>query len=136
MIEKYRTKLSGYHPFLIRDGWQVAQLNYIKEQNIENICRLDIHHETDEVFVLLGGEVVLITAQLEENEVYFKTELMVSNVVYNIPRNVWHNIAMKEGSEVLIIENSNTHLDDFEYYYLNETQINQLKEKVVKVLEE
>ena len=31
MIEAYYCKEKGYHPFLIRDGWQVAQLNYVEK---------------------------------------------------------------------------------------------------------
>ena len=48
MIETYQIKENGYHPFLIREGWQVAQLNYMPEQHIDNITRLDVHHLTDE----------------------------------------------------------------------------------------
>ena len=61
-LEKYEIKESGYHPFLIRDGWQVAQLNFDINQEVENIKKLDIHNHTDEVFILLKGTAVLITA--------------------------------------------------------------------------
>ena len=29
LIETYHTKENGYHPFFIREHWQVAQLNYL-----------------------------------------------------------------------------------------------------------
>ena len=55
LIESYEVIEDGFHPFLIREEWQVAQLNYIEDQNIENINKLDIHYKTDEVFRLLVG---------------------------------------------------------------------------------
>ncbi len=131
-IEQYTTKENGYHPFLIRDGWQVAQLNYIDTQKIENIDKLDIHNHTDEVFILLKGKAVLIVATLNQNTPEFEIELMKPNITYNIPQKTWHNIAMEEGSEVIIIEKSNTHLSDFEFYYLTEDKRNELIIKVKK----
>ena len=115
-IEKYTIKDSGYHPFLIRDGWQVAQLNYDEKRKIENNTRPDIHNHTDEVLILLKGQAVLITAKLEQRQPQF--ELMKPETTYNIPQRTWHNIAMNEGREVIIVEKSDTHISDFEFYDL------------------
>ena len=125
-IEKYAIKEGGYHPFLIRDGWQVAQLNYDKKQEVENITRLDIHNHTDEVFILLKGKAVLITATINNDKPTLELELMKPEMIYNIPQKTWHNIAMKEGSEVIIIEKSNTHLYDFEFFDLTEEKQSEL----------
>ena len=118
-IEKYQVEDSGYHPFLIREGWQVAQLNYTSEQEIGNIKKLDVHHLTDEVFILLKGRSVLIGAEIKDGQVEFEAELLKPFITYNIPAGTWHNIAMQEGSEIIIVEKSNTHLADFEYFQLS-----------------
>ena len=120
LIEQYQISDNGYHPFLIRDGWQVAQLNYIPEQEIGNIEKLDIHHLTDEVFILLKGNAVLIGAEINGNDVDFKVELMLPHITYNIPVNTWHNIAMSQDCEIIIVEKSNTHKGDFEFFQLSE----------------
>lgn len=130
MIESYRIMENGYHPFLIRDGWQVAQLNYMPEQDIENINRMDIHHLTDEVFILLKGNAVLISATIDAGAATFELILMKPNITYNIPQGTWHNIAMTEGCETIIVEKSNTHISDFEHFELNEVYIQELKNKV------
>lgn len=130
MIETYKIEGDGYHPFLIRDGWQVAQLNYQEEQHINNIKKLDVHLQTDEVFVLTKGNSVLIAAKIEEGEPVFELELMEQHKVYNIPQDMWHNIAMKKGSEVIIIEKSNTHISDFKFFELSKEKQIELKEKV------
>ncbi len=130
IIEQYTVDSNGYHPFLIRDGWQVAQLNYMPEQEIDNIKKMDVHYLTDEVFILLKGEGVLIGADIKNGNVEFETELLKPNITYNIPANAWHNIAMKKGCEIIIVEKSNTHVSDFEFFQLNEAQQNLLKIKV------
>ena len=136
LIEKYEIKEEGYHPFLIRDGWQVAQLNADSNQKVENIEKLDVHHHTDEVFILLKGDVVLITGTLNpNNQPLLELELMKPGITYNIPKNTWHNIAMEEGSEVLIMEKSNTHLSDFEFHELTDEEQKQLVEKVRETLQ-
>jgi len=130
-LEKYEIKQEGYHPFLIREGWQVAQLNADENQKVKNITKLDIHYQTDEVFILLKGSVVLITGTINnENQPLIEAELMKQGITYNIPKNTWHNIAMEEGSEVIIVEKSNTHLSDFEFLQLTEEQQKVLRKKV------
>ena len=129
-IQKYSTKQQGYHPFLISKGWQVAQLNYMEEQEINNISKIDVHRQTDEAFWLQKGKVVLITVELESNKTTFHAELMQHGIVYNIPKNVWHNIAMTLESEVIIVEKSDTHLDDVDFFDLSEKQCIKMREIV------
>ncbi|MCG8310107.1 MAG: hypothetical protein MI975_22105 [Cytophagales bacterium] len=133
LIEKYSNKRKGYHPILISEGWQVAQLNYIEEQDIANIEKIDLHRHTDEVFWLQTGNVALITAEMESGKPIFHVELMLPEIVYNIPKNVWHNIAMTPGSAVVIMEKSNTHLNDFEFYGLNDRESQEMKGIVLNV---
>jgi len=132
-IEKYEIKKEGYHPFLIREGWQVAQLNADDNQKIENIKRLDVHNHTDEVFILKKGKAVLITATIENNEPQFILDLMNPELTYNVPVKTWHNIAMLEGSEVIIIEKDCTHLSDFEFFDLTDEKKNELVERVTEL---
>ncbi|MBD1260085.1 hypothetical protein HZY62_05775 [Maribacter polysiphoniae] len=130
LIEQYHIGDKGYHPFLIRDGWQVAQLNYMPEQEIGNIKKLDIHHLTDEVFILLKGKAVLITAKIEGDEIEYDVELMQPNITYNIPVETWHNIAMDVDCEVIIVEKSNTHEGDFDFFDLSIEKRMEMKELV------
>ena len=134
-LEKYEIKESGYHPFLIRDGWQVAQLNYDTNQEVENIKKLDIHNHTDEVFILLKGMAVLITANIFNNKPQFELEVMKPGITYNIPQETWHNIAMEKGCEVIIVEKSNTHVNDFEFFHLTEKNHCELTARTKKLME-
>jgi mannose-6-phosphate isomerase-like protein (cupin superfamily) len=135
MIEKYEIKESGYHPLLISDGWQIAQLNYDINQKVENIMRLDIHNHTDEVFLLLKGRAVLITAKIDDNQPHFELEEMNHGVIYNVPRKTWHNIVMDKKCEVIIVEKSNTHQNDFEFFQLTEKNRQELRKRVDELME-
>ncbi|EAR02395.1 hypothetical protein [Maribacter sp. HTCC2170] len=133
LIEQYQITDNGYHPFLIRDGWQVAQLNYMPEQEIGNIDKLDIHHLTDEVFILLKGKAVLISAEINRIDVQFEVEVMRPNIIYNIPVNTWHNIAMSTDCEIIIVEKSNTHEGDFEFFPLSDEKKEEMEALVREV---
>ena len=118
-IETYYHDKEGYNPFFIRDNWQVAQLNYMPEQGLVAIHKMDMHLETDEVFVLTKGTAVLIAGSDTENGFQFELKKMQTGVTYNIPLKTWHNIAIDTDAEVIIIEKSNTHLGDFIHHTLD-----------------
>lgn len=132
LIETYRYEGSGYNPFLIREGWQVAQLNYMPEQDLSNITKMDRHLLTDEVFVLLKGTAILIAAIENNNKFKFECVRMKAGITYNIPVRLWHNIAMDKDSEVIIFEKDKTHLGDFEYRELSTDQKSELKNLIIK----
>lgn len=134
LIDIYDTGKAGYTPFLIGSKWQAAFLNYAPEEALESIVKLDVHHRTDELFVLLEGRAALIAARIDERGVSFEAVAMEPLRAYNIRRGVWHKIAMLPGSRTLIVENSNTHLGDFEFYDLTAEQIAALRATVRKAL--
>jgi len=130
LIEEYAHTGIGYNPFLIRNNWQVAQLNHVSGQGFEDIVKIDVHLNTDEVFILLKGQVVLIAAEKNEEHLSFRMVKMKEGVTYNIPKMTWHNIAMSDDAQVIIIEDANTHLGDFEYFYLNAEQKEMLYKEI------
>ena len=118
-IETYTHTGEGFNPFLIRKGWQVAQLNYMPQQGFQAITRVECHQQTDEVFILLNGKAILIVGKPAEKGFDFQYWLMQPGITYNIPMDTWHNIAMDKDAQVMIVEASNTHLMDVAYRDLN-----------------
>jgi mannose-6-phosphate isomerase-like protein (cupin superfamily) len=115
LIETYFHAGPGYDPFLVRAGWQVAQLNFHPEQRATHINRVERHAHTDEVFVLCRGGSIIVAAIAGAAGLRFKAVRMKPGVTYNIPAGVWHNIAMIPGDLVIIVEKDNTHRTDVEY---------------------
>ncbi len=118
LIERYFHSGPGYNPFLIRPGWQVAQLNFSPELGSEAIGTMERHRNTDEVFVLFRGNSRLVAGQGMQLEVC----RMEPGVTYNIPRGMWHWIVMSPGDLVLIVEDAATHLKDVEYREMTEKE--------------
>lgn len=112
MIETYFHKGEGYAPFLIREGWQVAQLNYLPGHGFDEIGWVEVHRDTDEVFILFKGNAILIEARPHKDGTQFHCEKMRPGVTYNIPAGTWHNIAMDTDVEIIIVEKSDTHTQD------------------------
>ena len=133
LIEEYRHSKMGYNPYLIGPKWQVAQLNYQPDLAPHAIKKIDIHHNTDETFLLMAGQAVLIAAEIQQNSILFEVINMKPKVLYNIPRGCWHNVALSTDAEVLITEDANTHLGDYEFHYLKEKDQKELNELIESV---
>ncbi|SMG41309.1 hypothetical protein [Arenibacter troitsensis] len=126
LIEEYSHSGKGYNPYLIGPKWQVAQLNFMPELAPDAIKKIDVHHNTDETFLLMAGQAVLIAAKINNKELSFEVINLAPKKLYNIPKGCWHNIALSTDAEVLITEDANTHLGDYEFYYLNQEEQTEL----------
>jgi hypothetical protein len=99
----------GYHPVVDYGAWRVAVLNYIDELLPENIDNVQQHSETDEVFVLLSGQCILFTAEVEGESVHDIWACpMELGKIYNVPKGVYHTHTLTPGTAVLIVENVDT----------------------------
>jgi len=133
LIEAYRHSKEGYNPYLIGPKWQVAQLNFLPDLAPDAIKKVDVHHHTDETFLLMNGQAVLIAAEIQQNRIGFELINMEPKVLYNIPKGCWHNIALSLDAEVLITEDANTHIGDYEFHYLKEEDQKELYELIESV---
>lgn len=113
-VEIYDYTGDNYKTAMKFGSWRVAYLNYGDRFSDGNLWRIERHNESDEVFVLLCGEAVLIIGK------ELRRIPMEPHKIYNIPKGVWHHIFTKEGASVLIVENEDTGTDNSEYIYMNE----------------
>ena len=100
----------------------------------DEINRVEVHSQTDEIFVLITGTAVLIAAEVRTDEVSFQTVRMKPGVVYNLPKGVWHNIAMADDAELIIVEKDHTHLNDCLHRPLTSAQEEELRTQIKHVL--
>jgi hypothetical protein len=99
-------------------------------QDLDGISKIDMHLQTDEVFVLLRGTAVLIAASESGDHLHFECVNMQPGITYNIPVNTWHNIAMDRNASVIIVERDGTHLGDFVFRQLTQVQQEELRKKI------
>ena len=132
-IETYKFNGTGFKPLIITTKWQISKLNYLPGHGLDEIDKIEVHNNTDEVFILFKGTGILITADIQKNDIEFELINMEPGIIYNIPKGIWHNIAMKFDSELIIVEDVNTHLHDCAYKKLSNAQINRLKQLIIQM---
>lgn len=110
MFQVFDYKEAGYNPVFIGDTWQIAYLNH--DTTFSDPKEIERHNHTDEAFVLLEGKANLFGYDATGN---IGSEPMEFGKIYNVPAGVWHTIQTFPNCRCLIIENSNTHLNDVEY---------------------
>ncbi len=119
LVQAERYEELGYRPLIFSDGWQVAVLRLPPGILIPVYER---HPKTDEVFVLTEGEATLIVGGKADSPEGLETIRLERNVAYNVLRSVWHAIIGFGKNTVLIVENRDTHLGDFERQPFSEAQ--------------
>lgn len=108
-LEIIKHESEGYKTAHSFESWRVAYLSHAERFQKENLCQLERHLLTDEIFMLLSGEGTLIIGE-EPEEVP-----MEKNVIYNVKQGVWHAIYVSEDALVFIVENQDTGRDNTEY---------------------
>jgi hypothetical protein len=98
----------GYKPVIDYGAWRVAVLNYIDELDPENLKDMQRHDETDEVFVLLSGNFVLLLGEGRDKVGAIHAVKLEPMKMYNVKRDVWHTHTLEPGASVLIVENVDT----------------------------
>jgi hypothetical protein len=84
--------------------------------------------ETDEIFLLLRGNAVLLMGGIGKRpRDRIKAVRMAANKVYNVRKASWHAVLMKKGAKIFIVENRNTSRSNSEYSGLNPVQLGSLR---------
>ena len=108
-IERLTASVDGYEVLVRYQGWRVAVITYAAHFDVRNLCRLERHMMTDEVFVLLNGQATLYIGN-EGTKVEMEPQ-----AVYNVKCGEWHSISVSSDALVLICENIETGIANSEY---------------------
>lgn len=131
-IENYEFTGEGMKRVYENAKWTVGIKNYKPANDIANIDCIERHNQTDELFVLISGSCVLVSA-VEENGGYtFSALRMETNRVYNIPQSLWHNTITQNDTKMILIEDSSTGMDNSDVATLDEKAIADLKAAVAR----
>lgn len=111
-LEIFTPSKEGYEAVHSFESWTVAYLTYA--ERFDNITQLERHNKTDEIFVLLEGSAVLLIGEDA------KQVKMEKNKMYNVKKGVWHNVMVSKDALLMIVENSNTSVNNSEYIPFNQ----------------
>ncbi len=110
--------------------WTVGIKNWKPANDIDQIGNLERHNRTDELFVLLNGSCALVYATEEGNGLNLKIVEMRPHAVYQIPPALWHNTIMTKEAKLLLIENSDTSMENTDLRDLTKEEVSFLKNQV------
>ena len=108
MLEVRTYTGAGYMPLVDFKSWRVALMNFREEFCPEGIQMLERHPETDEVFVLLRGQVLMILAEGDGAVQKLHFQVMEVGTLYNVKPTCWHAVVMSPEAVLLIVENADT----------------------------
>ena len=124
---------AGFQPALIKDQWQVGQLNHSPFYDLNHFDGLIAHQKSARSLSLLKGKAILLTTnKLEGTE--FEIMLLQRGTSYDIPRNKPHRIVMTKGTEIFVVEQSNQHLVEPKYHPLNAVLLKEIRQSIHQVL--
>ncbi len=115
---------AGYHPMIYFEGWRAAFLNETPKFYLENICEMQRHNTSDEVFLLLEGEFTLYLGDGGDDTPGTITAVKLKpGMMYNVRKGVWHTHVTGPGSKVAIIENSDVSPENSDHIQVNLQEI-------------
>ena len=127
-VEITQHNSDGYKALVHYGDWRVAILNKNEQATVEGLSYLEGHMETDEVFVLLDGEAVLLTAGSGDSpEEALRALKMEKNKLFNVKKAVWHAVLMSNDAKILIVEDRDTAPENTRYSDITASQKEQIK---------
>jgi ureidoglycolate hydrolase len=104
--------------------WMVGIKNWKPANDIANIDCLERHNETDELFILLAGSCVLLSANEKAGGgLELAATKMKPERVYSIPRTLWHNTVTSKDVKLILVEDSSTGAKNSDVVQLDAGQI-------------
>ncbi len=134
MLEEIDIQGQGFQPLKDHGFWRIAQLSYDPGVNaLDCLASLGRHFETEEAFLLLQGEAVMLTAGSQDQPGRFEAVKLVSGKIYVVQRKQWHAAVLKPGSRLLIVENRDTGAENSESHPLSAEEKHELRAYVARL---
>ncbi len=126
-ILNYEFSGEGMHRVFENEKWTVGIKNWKPANDVTGIDCLERHNKTDELFVLVEGHCTLIYANEENGTLKFGAVKMEKDRVYNIPATLWHNTITQKDTKMILIEDSNTSMENSDVLNLTDDQIKEMR---------
>lgn len=106
------------------EKWLVSIKNWKPDNDIDGIAHLEVHHTTDEQFILAAGKAILITARREKDRF---TDIaltpMEQGKVYNVPMECWFYSITQKDTKMMYVQDSNSSMENSDFADLTAEQI-------------
>ena len=120
----YENNAQGILCVYKNDKWLVSIKHGEHDNDIYRIAHLEVHHSTDEQFILAAGKAILITAQ-RENGAFKDIVLtpMEQGKVYNVPKECWFYSITQKDTKMMYVQDSNCSMENSDFADLSPEDI-------------
>lgn len=105
------------------EKWLVSIKNWKPDNDIDGIAHLEIHHSTDEQFILAAGKAILITAEKADDGFKMELTLMEQGKVYNVPAECWFYSITQKDTKMMYVQDSNCSMENSDFCDLSMDEI-------------
>lgn len=112
----------GYCRLVSFENWRVAIANFAAHLQPDTLQTFEKHTKTDEIFVLLNGEITILTAGYDQLPGDICACRLLPGKIYNVKMGVWHAIVLTPQTKILIVENDNTDERNTEKWSITQKQ--------------
>lgn len=134
LIQIFAHEGEGIREVYDNGTWLVSIKNWREANSPEKIARLELHHTTDQQFILISGKACLLLAPTDMDE---NTEVQVlpleAGKVYNLPTGTWFNNVLSKDCKLVYCEGSDV-VENSEYRPMSSHQIQAVQEKLTQFL--
>ena len=107
----------------------VSIKNWKPDNDIEGLKHLEIHHTTDEQFILVNGKAILITAERKDGKFETELTLMEKGKVYNVPKECWFYSITQKDTKMVYVQDSGCSMENSDFCDLSEEEIKKIQEE-------
>lgn len=116
------------------DKWLVSIKNWKPDNDVSGIAHLEIHHESDEQFIVSAGRAILITADYGDGGI---TDLTLTEMeqgkVYNVPKEMWFYTITQKNTKMMYVQDAGTSMDNSSFADLSKEQIGYIQKTAQKI---
>ena len=131
----YENNAEGILCVYKNEKWLVSIKNWKPDNDIAGIAHLEVHHSTDEQFILAAGKAILITAERENGAFRdIVLTLMEQGKVYNVPKEVWFYSITQNDTKMMYVQDSNCSMENSDFADLSAEDIEYIQSEARKLL--
>ena len=111
----YSHEAEGIQCVFDNKKWVVCIKNWKPNNDVDQIQYLEIHHATDEQFILVTGKALLLVASRDETGFDIQVIPMEQGKVYNVPQDTWFNTITQKDTKLVYVQDAGTTGENSEY---------------------
>lgn len=123
-VEVFEHRGEGINCVYKNNEWLVSIKNWKPDNDISGVHHLEVHHETDEQFILMMGQAILISADREGDQfVNIALTKMEIGKVYNVPKEKWFYSITQKDTKMAYVQHAATSMDNSDFHNLTPGQV-------------